>query len=535
MKLAWNIKCSLDFYLKQFEKKNGCKTVIEILKIILDENKSFADASIEIPRLQELAFGLRAGSQDASQQKLDALDATWLLARCFQDGLGVAKDFNRAAELYQQAAKQGHAESEVNFGSCCLRGQGVSQNTALAIEIFQKRAAEGLATAQCNLGFCYEFGHGGIKDSNAAAKLYQLAAAQGASNAQYSLGDCYQKGVGVDKNSKLSIEFYLQAASQGHTKAIEALAFCYSDGQGVIRDLKRAAEYLEAAAKHRLDTALLILGIRYETGLGVTADMKHALVLYHQAAELGYARAMFLLANYYSQGQEINKSLKHTIILIRAAAAKGFEEAIKKLAELNPLLAKGQHLFPTLEQAITFYSKAKDFAMLGFCYQFGLGVAQDIKEAIKNYDLAIQQGVPCFWNLLSCLCNLGPELPRERFTEFYKEIEKYSSSGMSDINLEALNVLAYLSERGAPYFDQDLYRALKSYQKLTASIPESKEKSEQSAILKLKNEQYAFLPTFKGHVLDAIKDKTITTDVYDKAILPLIAEYAFELGNPKKP
>ena len=52
MKLDSQIKLTLYFYLRQLEIKNGNKTVIEILKIILDENKTFDDVKKEIPRLQ---------------------------------------------------------------------------------------------------------------------------------------------------------------------------------------------------------------------------------------------------------------------------------------------------------------------------------------------------------------------------------------------------------------------------------------------------------------------------------------------------
>ena len=61
----------------------------------------------------------------------------------------------RAAELYQAAAAQGHAKAQCNLALCYHQGNSVKQSSQRAVELYQAAAAQGDANAQYNLALCY--------------------------------------------------------------------------------------------------------------------------------------------------------------------------------------------------------------------------------------------------------------------------------------------------------------------------------------------------------------------------------------------
>ena len=112
------------------------------------------------------------------------------LAGAFEDGLKAyeSKKFKQAAELYRQAAGQGHA------------------------------------VAQLNLGQMYEDGVGVAKDLTAAADWYLKAGEQGNGAAQLKLGEIYAAGLAVDRDLRQSAHWYKKAGEHGDVRAKEALA-----------------------------------------------------------------------------------------------------------------------------------------------------------------------------------------------------------------------------------------------------------------------------------------------------------------------
>lgn len=82
----------------------------------------------------------------------------------FYKGVGVAKDFKKAAQWFRRAAKKGHAGAQYNLGIMSYLGQGVDQDYAKAAQWFQKAGEQDHAAAQYNLGFLYYEGKGVAKD-----------------------------------------------------------------------------------------------------------------------------------------------------------------------------------------------------------------------------------------------------------------------------------------------------------------------------------------------------------------------------------
>jgi len=134
--------------------------------------------------------------------------------------------------LYQKVAEQENAYAQFSLGYCYQYGIGVKIDEQKAVELYQK-ASEQKSTgtlaqynfshvntiAQNRLGICYRLGTGIETDYQKAIELFQKVAKQGNAYGQYNLGYAYEHGIGVEKNEQKAIELYEKAADQGFAKA----------------------------------------------------------------------------------------------------------------------------------------------------------------------------------------------------------------------------------------------------------------------------------------------------------------------------
>jgi len=61
----------------------------------------------------------------------------------YYHGQGVDQSYERAAEYYETAARQGHANAQFNLGLFYANGQGVEQSNETARELWMKSAEQG--------------------------------------------------------------------------------------------------------------------------------------------------------------------------------------------------------------------------------------------------------------------------------------------------------------------------------------------------------------------------------------------------------
>lgn len=155
-----------------------------------------------------------AAEGDSEAQK----NLGWL----YDNGRGVAQNFNEAARWYTLAAKQGNSVAQGNLGFLYLQGKGVVQDFAEAAHLLRLAAEQGLVFHQRVLAKMYETGTGVLQDYAEAARWYSLAAEQGDSQAQYALGLLYSSGFGVDKNPVIAHMWLNIAASNGFNDAVDA-------------------------------------------------------------------------------------------------------------------------------------------------------------------------------------------------------------------------------------------------------------------------------------------------------------------------
>ena len=52
----------------------------------------------------------------------------WKLARCYESGVGIEKNYELAAKYYRMSAIQGFADGQHGLGACYQYGSGTKQN-----------------------------------------------------------------------------------------------------------------------------------------------------------------------------------------------------------------------------------------------------------------------------------------------------------------------------------------------------------------------------------------------------------------------
>lgn len=89
--------------------------------------------------------------------------------------------------------------------------ENVPRNYEKAAEWWSKAAKQGHEDAQWRLGFLYYFGDGVPKNYERAVEWWLKAAEQGSTAAQIYLGDAYENGKGVPQSYEKAIEWYRRA------------------------------------------------------------------------------------------------------------------------------------------------------------------------------------------------------------------------------------------------------------------------------------------------------------------------------------
>jgi uncharacterized protein len=141
------------------------------------------------------------------------------LAKLYEGGHGVTRDYRKAAQLYQQAIKQNHVDSMFALAVLYDEGNGVKLDKQMALSLFEQAANKNLPAAQYNLGVMYANGDGVSHDYKLAKTWYEKAAANNYTLAQFNLALMYFQGLGMPKNIEKSYIWNTIAEYNGNKKA----------------------------------------------------------------------------------------------------------------------------------------------------------------------------------------------------------------------------------------------------------------------------------------------------------------------------
>ncbi|ORX81027.1 HCP-like protein, partial [Anaeromyces robustus] len=212
--------------------------------------------------------------------------------------------------------------------------------------------------AYYEFGYMLENGLGCRKSTEKAVGCYVKAASCGSIDAMYRLGTAYlYKELGLDNITK-GIKYLDKATVLGHGEAAYKLSNIYERGiKGHLNsNQQNAFHYLKESANLLYTPALDKLGWCYENGkMGNIKDYSQAFHYYLQASNNGYSQSMYSLAGLIMNNADIDDRL-------------AYEWMLKATRVADPL--------------------NKAFYGMGVFYEYGVGVARNLKVALDWYKKA---------------------------------------------------------------------------------------------------------------------------------------------------
>src|ERR1700693_5859863 len=94
----------------------------------------------------------------------------------------------------RQQVRDGDAKAQYKLGLSYMTGSGVTRDYEKALDLYNKAAKQGSTDAEFGLGYMYEQGWGVKKDYGQAFLYYSSAARQGHPTAENNLGSMYERG-----------------------------------------------------------------------------------------------------------------------------------------------------------------------------------------------------------------------------------------------------------------------------------------------------------------------------------------------------
>lgn len=339
------------------------------------------------------------------------------LGMCYQLGRGVERDSVDAIRLYEKSIKEGNSAllgqrmdnaSKSAFdamlsGDCYENGIGVKKDYAKAAGFYAQAAAMGSIEGMRQAGLCYL----NTKENAKAFHYFEKGASKGDQSSEYWAGKMLLGGMNVPANKQKAVVYLLKAAEGGMAAAQTEIGTLYAEGNGVTKNPVQAAEWHRKSALQRNAKGMWNYGNVLKDGLGVEKDYDQALFWMSEAAPRGYQRAFKgMVAHMDSVGTDpfLNYVRGMRLYLVDGRMKEATEQFKKvekaKIEEgkimQSVILASKRNEKPNAKKAVKELEKlsgnAEAVFYLATLYETGNGVGQDMAKAIELYRRSSDMG-----------------------------------------------------------------------------------------------------------------------------------------------
>jgi len=238
----------------------------------LDANKNtdsegatlFTSLCIENGKNANLAF---TWLKNAVEQ--NCTEAQYLLAVCYQDGIGIKQNYELAFAWFDKLAAQDFAAAQCDLARAYHEGKGVEQNNELALAWLNKAVEQTDAyIANVDLRGCLSI-----------AERYQQYPEEYADHskcvpeAYFLMGELYAQGKGVEQSDETACQWYQKAAEMDVADGQYRLALCYFAGKGIEKDYGLGEKWIVLAAVQGYVAAINWF-IEVHISLAIPADFR---------------------------------------------------------------------------------------------------------------------------------------------------------------------------------------------------------------------------------------------------------------------
>jgi TPR repeat protein len=178
--------------------------------------------------------------------KANDADDQHKLGESFLLGTGI-RDPVQAVRWFRKAADQGHLEATFSLARLYEDGRGVERNVTEMERLYIYAAEQGHVRSMYFLGYLYQFDDG-RRDFSKAVHWFRQAAERNDSSAQMRIGYLYEDGLGTPRNEAEAAKWYLRAAQNKYSPtAYLPLWAMYKSGRGVNKNQDEAAKWYSKA------------------------------------------------------------------------------------------------------------------------------------------------------------------------------------------------------------------------------------------------------------------------------------------------
>lgn len=216
-----------------------------------------------------------------------------------------------------------------------------------AARLFYEGAREGDVNSAFAYGYCLLYGIGTSTDYAAAKSYFSFAREMEGGEAAYNLAVMYMHGTGVSRNYKKSFEYMQAAALKGCIEAQLFLGMAYTTGYWLEPDIVSVTILPFHKADYRIGTEYMLMGEVPDAELDeelrfsvVSADGRQAYEWFKAAARHNptysadlVAKGQFLYAKCYLDGLGTDFDRVKGTRLMLLAGKSGSSEAINYLTE----------------------------------------------------------------------------------------------------------------------------------------------------------------------------------------------------------
>lgn len=431
------------------------------------------------------------------------------LADIYYKGVLTSTDYEKAVELWGNAAGHGSAYAKMRLGDCYFYGEGKPENEATAISIYTEvlKGDSTLSECICQLGRIHSHGWGVTTDVPKGMNLLEQAWANGFARAATEIAILYQGMERTYDNVISMLKWYQRAAEAGDDKGAYRLGVMYLNGDYGLEESPSMAfkllmgartwtsalaylltskcfdvgsdedvetVYIEARKRADYGNAEIQgeFGYAYQKGTALPQDATLSEEWYHRAIENKHGISAFRLGSAYTfgwDGYSVDYGLAEKYLTI--GAELGVTEAMSSLADLYDdhgySIPDPEVALNSSELAIKWYIEAANNGNMLCALRVGIRLGQKdrFKEACIYYEMAAKSGEKfAYMPLVQCYFDL---LNKEGVSVDAKKARKYLSLAIEadDVGAKfgaADYYVGLMYENGISY-PVDLAEAVKHY------------------------------------------------------------------------
>lgn len=249
------------------------------------------------------------------------------MARMYELGLGVEKDYESALELFNLAASYDDSYALMILAFYYWEGTAVEQDVSKAIQYLWLSLLHGCEQSRVSLAEILESESTESASLDHAYWLYLSAAKEGVQYAQWRLGNFYLNGIVVRSDLDKGFKWIFKAASAGLMEAKYQLACSFMNGEKSGLEPKIAYQWLLELADAGYENTYSYLAELSFRGIGCDKSLERAENYYIEASKSGDWDGYVALGKFYLNSDNKKPSYSKAYKSLILPAREGHEEA----------------------------------------------------------------------------------------------------------------------------------------------------------------------------------------------------------------